>query len=64
MTRLITGLYSLFFFLSAFAEDIKDAPPPDHTNVVGIVIFFGVFIALCVGFFGYMYWRHKNNKDE
>lgn len=64
MTRLVTGLYSFFFLLSAFAEDIKDAPPPDHTNVIGIVIFFSVFIALCVGFFGYMYWRHKNNKDE
>ena len=64
MTRLVTGLYSFLLFLPAFAEDVKDAPPPEHTNVVGIAIFFGLFIALCVGFFAYMYWRHKNNKED
>lgn len=64
MTRLLAGLTPFFFMCAALADEVKDAPPPDHINVVGIVIFFGVFIALCVGFFGYMYWRHKNNKED
>jgi hypothetical protein len=64
MTRAIAGLYSIFFALAAFADEVKDAPPPEHTDVVGIAIFFGVFIGLCVGFFAYMWWRHKNNKED
>ena len=64
MTRLLAGLMPFFAMCSALAEEVKDAPPPDHTNVVGIVLFFGIFIALCVGFFGYMWWQHKNNNEE
>ena len=64
MTRLISGLYAFLFFCAAFAADVKDAPPPDAPNVVGIAIFFALFILMCVGFFGYMWWRHKNNKEE
>ncbi len=64
MTRLIAGFYSFLIAFSAFAEDVKDAPIPEHTDVVGITIFFVLFIGLCVGFFGYMWWRHKNNKED
>ena len=56
MTRLIAALYPLFIAFSAFAEDVKDAPIPDHTDVLGITIFFVLFIGLCVGFFAYMWW--------
>ena len=64
MTRLIAGLYSFLIAFSAFAEDVKDAPIPDHIDVTGIVIFTILFVGLCVGFFGYMWWRHKHNKEE
>ena len=64
MTRLIPALYYFLIAFSAFAEDIKDVPPPAQTDVVGIALFFGLFIALCVGFFGYMWWKHKNGKEE
>ncbi|MDB5808974.1 MAG: hypothetical protein JWN94_1096 [Betaproteobacteria bacterium] len=64
MIRLIPALSCLLIALSAFADEVKDAPPPAQTDVVGIVIFFGLFILLCVGFFGYMWWKHKNGKEE
>ena len=64
MTRLLSALVPLLVFCSAFADEVKDAPPPVATNVVGIVIFFVLFIGMCGGFFGYMWWRHKHNKEE
>ena len=64
MTRLIAGLYTLFIAFSAYADEVKDAPIPEHTDVVGITIFLVLFIGLCVGFFGYMWWKHKNGKEE
>jgi hypothetical protein len=64
MTRFIAGIYSLLVFCSAYADEVKDAPIPDHANVLGIAIFFILFIGLCAGFFGYMWWRHKHGKEE
>ena len=52
MTRIVAVLYSLLLSLPLYADEVKDAPPPDHTNVVGIIVFFGLFIGLCAGFFG------------
>ena len=40
MTRLIAALSPLFIAFSALAEEVKDAPPPAQTDVVGIAIFF------------------------
>ena len=64
MTRIIPALYSFLLTFSAFAAEIKDAPPPAQTDVVGITIFFVLFILMCGGFFGYMYWKHKNDKED
>ena len=64
MTRLIAMLSPFLIIAAAYAEDVKDAPPPAQTDVVGIAVFFILFIALCVGFFGYMWWKHKNGKEE
>ena len=64
MTRLLAGIIPLLGIFSAFAEDVKDAPPPATTDVVGITIFFVLFIGLGVGFFGYMWWKHKQGKEE
>ena len=64
MTRLLSALFPLLVFCSAYAEDIKDAPPPATTDVMGIVIFFVLFVGSCIGFIGYMWWRHKHNKED
>ena len=64
MTRFIAMLYPLLIAVSAYAEDVKDVPPPAQTNVVGIAIFFILFIGLCAGFFGYMWWRNKHGEEE
>ena len=64
MTRLLTSIYALLLALPALADEVKDAPPPAQTDVVGITVFFVIFIGLCVGFFGYMWWRHKQGKEE
>jgi fluoride ion exporter CrcB/FEX len=64
MTRFLAGLCSFLVFFSAFAEDVKDVPPPETTNVLGIAIFFILFIGMCAGFFGYMWWRHKHGKED
>ena len=64
MTRLLSALFPLLVFCSAYAEDIKDAPPPATTDVMGIVIFFVLFVGSCIGFIGYMWWRHKHGKED
>ena len=64
MTRAISGFCTFLVLCSAFAADIKDAPPPETTNVMGIAIFFILFVGMCVGFIAYMWWRHKNHKEE
>ena len=64
MTRLVTGLCCLLALCPAFAEDVKDAPPPATTDVMGIAIFFLLFFGMCAGFFIYMWWRHKHGKEE
>ena len=64
MTRLLSGLFPLLVFCSAHADEVKDAPIPTTTNVIGIVIFFALFVGLCAGFFVYMWWRHKHDKEE
>ena len=64
MTRFIAPLYLLLFSIATRAEDIKDAPPPATTDIVGITIFLVLFFGLCAGFFGYMWWRHKHNKED
>jgi hypothetical protein len=64
MTRLVAGLCCLLALCPAFAEDVKDAPPPATTDVMGIAIFFLIFVGLSVGFFVYMWWRHKHGKEE
>ena len=64
MARVLTALYTYLIAFAAFAEEVKDAPPPAQTDVVGIVLFFGLFLGLCVGFFAYMWWRHKHGKEE
>lgn len=64
MSRLMTALYALLLALPALADEVKDVPPPAQTDVVGITVFFVLFVGLCLGFFGYMWWRHKNNKDD
>ena len=63
MTRFIAGLYPLLVVFSAYAADVKDAPIPEKTNVVGIAIFFILFIGMCVGFFVWMWWENKQDKE-
>jgi hypothetical protein len=64
MNRLLAALLPLLACFAAFAEDVKDAPPPATTDVVGITIFLVLFFGMCIGFFAYMWWRHKHNKEE
>jgi hypothetical protein len=64
MDRVIAALLPLFMLGSALAEDVKDAPPPETTDVMGITIFLVLFFGMCIGFFAYMWWRHKHNKEE
>ena len=64
MIRLISGLGTFLILCSAYAADVKDAPPPETTNVWGIAIFFILFVGMSVGFFVYMWWRSKNNKED
>ncbi len=64
MTRLLSGLFPLLVCFSAFAEDVKDAPIPTTMNVVGIAIFLVLFFGSCIGFFGYMWWTHKQDQKE
>jgi Mg2+ and Co2+ transporter CorA len=64
MTRAISGLYTFLVLCSAYAADVKDEPIPETTNVLGIAIFFIVFFGLCIGFFVWMWWKNKHNKEE
>lgn len=63
MTRFIAGLYPLLVVFSAYAADVKDEPIPETMNVIGITVFFVLFIGMCVGFFAWMWWKNKQDNE-
>jgi hypothetical protein len=64
MNRLISGIFPLLVFCSAYATEAKDPPIPTETNVIGIVIFGILFVGGCVGFFVYLWWVDKHKKQN
>ena len=64
MTRLMPALYSFLIAFSALAEDVNAVTPPEHTNVLGITLVFGLFTDFGLGFFGYLWWMPKNATEE
>ena len=64
MKQLLSAICALIVTASAFAVDVKDAPPPETANVIGIALFVIVFVGLCVGFFAYMWWKQKKEDEK
>ena len=64
MKRLLSAICALMVIASAYAVDVKDAPPPETANVMGIALFAVVFVGLCVGFFAYMWWKQKKDDEK
>ena len=64
MNKLISGIFPLLVFCSAYAMDAKDPPIPTETNVIGIVIFAVLFFGSCIGFFLYLWWVDRDKKKD
>ena len=63
MASLLSGLFLLLIYYSAYAQEPTDAPPT--VGVIGVVIFIVIFVGLIVGFIGYYWWiEKKRNQGE
>ena len=63
MASLLSGLFLLLIYYSAYAQEPKDVPTT--VGAIGVVIFFVIFVGLIVGFFAYYLWiEKKRNQDE
>ena len=63
MARFLAHLLPLLVLGSAYAMDVKDAPPPESVNWIGIVVFLGLFLGMCVGFI-WLVWRNDKKTKQ
>ena len=64
MVKLLSGIIPLLIFAYSYAQEAKDAPPPETTNMIGIIIFAVIFFGLIIGYFVYMWWGHRKDKKD
>jgi hypothetical protein len=65
MLNFLSAIY--LFLMSFWAYAADDQKPVDTTvsasDEIGIIIFGLIFFGLIFGYFGYLYWGKKKNKD-
>ena len=64
MNRLAQWLVSWIFSCAALAAEVKDAPIPEQTDTVGIMVFAALFFGLCIGFFVFVWLRNKDGDGD
>ncbi len=64
MARFISRICLFLTSCCAYAQEAKDAAPPETINVLGIIIFAVLFFGMSIGFFVYMWWRNKDGEPE
>ncbi len=64
MARFLAPLLPLLMLTSAYAMDVKDAPPPESINWIGIIIFLVLFIGGSVVFIWMVYRHDKKTKQD
>ena len=62
MTRIISGLFLLLQFCSAYA--IGEAPPANESSTVGMIVFGVIFFAFCAGFIWMVVKAEKKQGPE
>jgi len=63
MARLLCTFLLVLASWSAFAQSSGAEPPVEHANMFTVVIFIVVFIAACVGYVGYTWWRGRKKGE-
>ena len=63
MARFLAHILPLLMLSSAYAADIQDAPIPETTNWVGIIIFLLLFVGGSVAFF-WLLWRNEKRAKQ
>ena len=63
MARLFAHIFPLLVLSSAYAADVHDAPMPETTNWIGIIIFLVVFVGGSVGFL-WAIWRNDKKSKQ
>jgi len=58
MMRFLCGALLALASWSAYAQSPAE-PPVEHASPVTVIIFIVVFLAACVGYVGYTWWRGR-----
>ncbi|MCC7485386.1 MAG: hypothetical protein IT529_10415 [Burkholderiales bacterium] len=67
MSKLASTVYLSLISFVAFAaamDDAANAPPAEGVSVLIVWLFLIGFIAMIVGFLGYMWWVEKKKKAQ
>ena len=62
MARILLAAYTLIAIGSAYAVDVKDAPP--SVGIGGIILFLLLFVGMCVAFVWMVMRADKKRKAE
>jgi hypothetical protein len=59
MARLLCSFLLVLASCCVYAQSSGAEPPVEHANFLTVVIFIFVFVAACVGYVAYTWWRGK-----
>jgi hypothetical protein len=59
MARLLCSFLLALASCSAFAQSSVAEAPVEHASVLTVVVFIFFFVAACVGYVGYTWWRGR-----
>jgi len=63
MARILGSFLLALASLSALAQSSGAEPPVEHASMLTVVIFIFVFVAACVGYVAYTWWRGRKKED-
>jgi hypothetical protein len=66
MSRCLPAMVLFLLVCSAFAQEegAANVPPSETVGLIWVAIFGVIFVGMIVGFFGYLWWRERNQKPE
>ena len=62
MARLLCSFLLALASCCVYAQSSGAEPPVEHASMVTVVIFIFVFVAACVGYIGYTWWRGRKKE--
>lgn len=63
MVRRLCSFLLILASWCAYAQSSGAEPPVEHASLLTVAIFIFVFVAACVGYVGFTWWRGRKKED-